>query len=425
MKTFNITDYGAAVSDRLQTAAIQKAIDECFLSGGGEVIVPAGIFRTGGLRLRSNVVLHLLSGAVLEGSVNPDDYTDWREDRLEPVAGIPEAEPEKNRSALRTSRWNNAMIRAIDAHDIGVIGEENSYINGMNCYDPAGEERYRGPHGIDIWDSERVTLRGYTLRNIGNWGHAIFRTKDIDVRNVKVQGGHDGIDVFLCERVRIEDCEFLTGDDCLAGFGSRDVEMRRCVLNSSCSSIRFGGTDVVIEDCVNLREPEFDFRGMLSGEEKSRRMYSSRTCARRVKNAFLYYCDGRFGKLPFRAGNIVIRNCRFEFTESLFKMPFGEHIWCNGDPLRSIIFENCEISGVSRPMYIHGSAEAPVDFRLKNVRISREAGHESGALIEAENFAFLGLENVEASGNLRVVTRSDGEVSADCGVEVIRGERKG
>ena len=39
MKTFNIVDYGAHFCDKLQTEAIQKAIDDCFLAGGGEVRV--------------------------------------------------------------------------------------------------------------------------------------------------------------------------------------------------------------------------------------------------------------------------------------------------------------------------------------------------------------------------------------------------
>ena len=43
----NIVDFGAiADSDKLQTAAIQAAIDAAFLAGGGEVVVPEGVFRT-------------------------------------------------------------------------------------------------------------------------------------------------------------------------------------------------------------------------------------------------------------------------------------------------------------------------------------------------------------------------------------------
>ena len=46
MKTYSILDYGAVVSDLLQTGAIQAAIDDCFCKGGGEVVIPAGIYPT-------------------------------------------------------------------------------------------------------------------------------------------------------------------------------------------------------------------------------------------------------------------------------------------------------------------------------------------------------------------------------------------
>ena len=108
MRTYNILDYGAIEADLLQTKAIQAAIDDCFLSGGGDVIIPSGIYRTGGLRIRSNVVLHLLQGAILEGSGNPDDYTAWKEDKSEPVDFF-DMEPSKYRSATRTSSWNRFL----------------------------------------------------------------------------------------------------------------------------------------------------------------------------------------------------------------------------------------------------------------------------------------------------------------------------
>lgn len=48
MKVFNILDYGAKFCDMPQTAPIQKAIDDCFLAGGGRVVIPCGVYITGG-----------------------------------------------------------------------------------------------------------------------------------------------------------------------------------------------------------------------------------------------------------------------------------------------------------------------------------------------------------------------------------------
>ena len=57
-KDYVITDFGA-VSDTtvLSTEAIQRAVDRCSEAGGGRVVVPAGMYKTGTLVLRSHVNL--------------------------------------------------------------------------------------------------------------------------------------------------------------------------------------------------------------------------------------------------------------------------------------------------------------------------------------------------------------------------------
>jgi polygalacturonase len=71
----NITDCGAVADNRtLNTAAIQRAIDQVAQAGGGTVVVPPGNFLTGTIELRSRVTLQLEPGAVLRGSPNLADY---------------------------------------------------------------------------------------------------------------------------------------------------------------------------------------------------------------------------------------------------------------------------------------------------------------------------------------------------------------
>jgi hypothetical protein len=55
----SILDYGAAAAANNNAAAIQRAIDKVAESGGGTVIVPAGRFLTGPLRMRSRITLQL------------------------------------------------------------------------------------------------------------------------------------------------------------------------------------------------------------------------------------------------------------------------------------------------------------------------------------------------------------------------------
>lgn len=71
-RTFLITDFGAKTDDEANPCheAINQAILQCSLSGGGIVIVPKGTFYTGPITLKSNVNFHLEEGAVLKFSTD-------------------------------------------------------------------------------------------------------------------------------------------------------------------------------------------------------------------------------------------------------------------------------------------------------------------------------------------------------------------
>ncbi|HVY91670.1 MAG TPA: glycosyl hydrolase family 28-related protein, partial [Bryobacteraceae bacterium] len=56
--SLNVREFGAAGDGTTRdTAALQQALDRCWVLGGGEVVVPAGNYLTGAIALRSNVTL--------------------------------------------------------------------------------------------------------------------------------------------------------------------------------------------------------------------------------------------------------------------------------------------------------------------------------------------------------------------------------
>jgi polygalacturonase len=119
-----------------------------------------------------------------------------------------------------------------------------------------------------MFDVENVFLDGYTVINSANWAHNIYNSKNITAKNIKVLGGHDGFDVRTCDDVLIENCRFLTGDDCIAGFDNINVTVRDCYFESSCSIFRFGATGMLVENCEGVAPATYGFRGSLSQEEK-------------------------------------------------------------------------------------------------------------------------------------------------------------
>ena len=416
---YYVTDFGAKSDGSICTEQIQKAVDECYLAGGGEVIIPAGKFLTGCIRLRSNITLHLMEDAVLMGSINPEDYLTYLNDKIEPITEeerlktVDSVMPQSqgSRSAQPHSRWNNAILRAINAQNIAIIGEKNSAIDGQNCYDENGEENYRGPHGINMWFCKNIKLSGYTIKDCGNWAHAIHNSSDIRVEDIMVLGGHDGFDARTCDNIAIESCEFYTGDDAIAGFDNINVNIRNCKLNSSCSAMRFGGTNVLVENCTTVSPNKYGFRGNLSLEQKKVREKTNETCRHNCINGFLYYCDYR-ARVRETPGNILIRNCKFVNVDAAFSHPFG-HRWVCNRALDNILFEDCTFEGVCSPIKINCPDNEPLTFKMKNCTISARKGSGDIAVAEAINFRDMIFENVKLSGygNAKIICYSAGNIS--------------
>ena len=385
--------------DGIMTAEIQKAIDDCFLSGGGKIILEKGLYITGGLRLRSNCTLYLKSGAILKGTRNIEDYNILKDDTVEPVNEDYKTDvlwtPPRTRTTFDhitkvAGAWNNALIRILDAHNVAIIGEEGSVIDGSDPYDPKGEEYYRGPHGIAYHYSHDLHFEGYTIKNTGNWAHIGYKSQNIEYKNLEVLGGHDGIHNSSCDNFTIEDCGFYTGDDCIAGFDNFNVKVTNCVINSACSGLRFGGTDVLIEKCRFFGPAKYFFRGSLSLEDKRDGNPAPKTGRTNMLALFTYYCDFTLDvrRMP---GNIVIRDCTVENCDRFLHFDFtGTHTWQKNKPLTSVSFENIEAKGISMPFNAYGDIENPLTLTLKNCGIAFST--ETDCAIRGGNFALVSVE---------------------------------
>lgn len=247
MQKFYVTDYGVKTdSTDLQTAAFQKVFDLC-KEEGGMVVVPKGKYHIAALRMWSNTTLYLESGAEIYGSENCEDYE---------IFPIPEGMEMRSDMELITQyygkawdTYRRAMITAYGEKNISIIGEPNTTFDGRNCYDPNGEENYRGPHVIFLSCCENVLFEGYTAQHSGNFLHEANNCRNLTMRKVTCLGGSDGIHLHCTENALIEDCLFKTGDDCIAGINVKDLLVRRCILNTSCNLFRMGGKNVCVEDC--------------------------------------------------------------------------------------------------------------------------------------------------------------------------------
>jgi hypothetical protein len=241
-KNFNVRDYGAVGDGQtLDTAAINQAIDTCAGAGGGRVRLPPGNYLSGTVRLQSRVEFYLEAGATLRATTNLDLYQTFTASKMSPIR-------------LASSRWHRGLILAEDAQDFAIAGP--GAIDGRHVFDPRGEERMRGPHGILLGRCRNFTLRDVVLTNAGNYALLFLFTDQVSVSNVTFAGGWDGVHFRgsperWCHDVRITDCRFFTGDDSIAGSYWDHVVISNCTINSSCNGIRLIGParDTLIAQC--------------------------------------------------------------------------------------------------------------------------------------------------------------------------------
>ena len=401
MLKVDIRDFEAESNDQLQTDKIQNAINYCFQQGGGTVVVPAGDFLVGGVRLRSNVSIYLEENAHLIGSRNPEDYRSILTDAIEPlqeddltdVLWLP-VDVRKNFHHMNKagSRWNNAIIRAVDAENISVIGAKGSYIDGCDCFDELGEEEYRGPHAINFHRCKSIIFAGYEIRNSANWAHALFDCENIKFEGITVTAGHDGIHMTSCKNICIMNSEFYTGDDCIAGIDNWNVKVEKCRMNTACSAFRFGGTKVYINECQMFGPAKYLFRGSLSKKEKMEGKSPNGNHRYNMLSAYTYYSD--FSReIKNSPGDIVIENCNIENTDRFIHYNFsGNEPWQKNKPLQDITFKNIKAIGIKNPLTLYGGAENPITFTLMDADISFQDA--VGSFMHICNYKTVFLKNV-------------------------------
>jgi polygalacturonase len=74
-RVFDVRQFGARGDGKtLDTAAIQKALDECGKAGGGTVKLSPGVYLSQPITLRTRTTLLIEEGATLKATDDPKDY---------------------------------------------------------------------------------------------------------------------------------------------------------------------------------------------------------------------------------------------------------------------------------------------------------------------------------------------------------------
>ena len=359
----DITNYGAVGNAiTLNTDAIQKAIDACYKSGGGKVIIPSGIFLTGTIALNDNITLQLKKGAVLLGSTDVNDYKN-----LDPFV-----------DGLGISvGW--ALVVAVDKKNVGIEGEgtidgQGSELKAQQILTdtrPESQRWGRRPFLLRVVRCQNVSVTGVTLNYSAAWTSHYFQCKLVNIKNVKIVSRgvahNDGIDIDGCQDVNIKDCDVISGDDALcfkttsSKMACKDIVISGLRLKSGQGAIKIGTEsmapfeNISISQCYIYDTTNGGIKLLSVDGARIRNINISDITMVEVKTPILIRLGARLS--VFRKDqdtqqqigaleNVTIRNIKAKAADNAQLMP-PSGILITGipdHPIKNLVLENIEIN---------------------------------------------------------------------------------
>ena len=416
-----LTDFGG-VGDgiTLNTEAFAKAIDALSKKGGGKLVVPQGVWHTGPIVLKSNIELHLKSGAVILFAADESLYP-IIETSFEGLDTRRLQSPIYAKGATNIAITGNGVIdgngqywrpvkkgKVTASHWKSLLAIPGSqelkkdywvpsagYAKGeqganMNVPNAQTEEewnaikRFLRPVMISLVQCKNVMLKGLIFQNSPAWNlHPLMcENVIIDkvlVRNPSYAQNGDALDLESCKNALIINSRFDAGDDGICIKSGKDADGRRrgipCenVVVDGCtvfaghggfvvgSEMSGGVKNIMVENCQFL------------GTDVGLRFKSTRGRGGIVENIYInkvsmtdIKTDAITFNMYYGGKSVAEMLADGDNPDNTTKMPVTEET-----PIfRNIHIADCVCNGASRAMEFNGLPEMPIDgITLQNLTI--------------------------------------------------------
>lgn len=264
----SVSDFGGLGDGySLNTKAFSAAIDALSKKGGGTLTVPAGVWFTGPIVLKSNINLHLEKGALIlfssdfnlyplvntffegletrrcqspisarnavnvaitgEGSINGSGEA-WRPLKKAKVTDAYWKKVVKSGGVLKDPTYWFPSKKSMKGES---MSDMNVPRGAMSDSDWLGIKDFLRPVMISFIECKNVMLQGVLFENSPSWNiHPLMCTNliidNITVRNPNFAQNGDGIDVESCKNVLLVNSSFDVGDDAICIKSGKDEEGR-------------------------------------------------------------------------------------------------------------------------------------------------------------------------------------------------------
>jgi polygalacturonase len=244
-RTIDVTTRGVVGDGTTCNSAAIQAIIDSLRPTGGTLRFPPGRYVTGTIRLHEYTTLSLDRGAVLLGSLDPNEYHAVR------FCGFYDC-----------FLHGTGLIVADRTRHVGITGRGT--VNGRGTELAAHWNRGPLPFLCRWAGCDDVTVSGVTLIDPANWVQHFHRCRGVRLDRVTVRskdvtsGNTDGIDIDSCQDVRITRCDISSGDDaiCLKTTGPmacRNIDVENCRLSTRCNGLKFGTESVGPFEHIRIR----------------------------------------------------------------------------------------------------------------------------------------------------------------------------
>ena len=389
--TFDVRKFGAQGDGKtVDTAAIQKALDECGKTGGGTVRFPAGIYLSQPIYLRSKTTLVLDPGATLKATDDPKDY-------------LPSSVTWEDVLLGRSKGPFLNFVNGKKLVDVAITGKGTIDGSGARWWAPAEEARRKvpgytlpRPNLIRITGCKGLKVTGVTLQNSPKFHLVPEDCEDVLIENVTIlapegAANTDAIDPTMSRRVTITKCLIDVGDDNVAiksgkgmrgrEFACEDLTITDCIFKHghglSIGSETAGGVrNLTVKRCsfegtqngIRIKSP----RG--KGGKVENLVYEDITMTN-VEGAITFTCY--YPKIPrtdaaqtVNAETPCFRNIRIRNLTATSTYAAGVIIGLPESLVSNVVLENVQITAATTGLTIRNST----GVQLKNVRVTAKEG---------------------------------------------------